>query len=428
MVRPPVRRAAAFRLDRRRLFELHGWIGIKLSVLLAVIFVTGSIATVSHEIDWLLNPAIRVTPPGAGAGGARVSWGTMYERVRRTYPEAAVTGLFAPRGPRFAAEVFVQRPELEGTRRVYVNPYTGAVQGETSYFNVQRFFRSLHYGLFLEVVGIYVVGFFGFVLLVSLATGLVVYRQWWRGFFRLRVTKGARVFWGDLHRLLGVWSIPFTLIIAVTGIWYFVEMALYHAGRHPAPPAPELSAAKLARHGTAPVPLPLDRQVAIARAAFPGLEIRSIFLPTTPAAPLYVDGQAGDLLVRDRANTVLLDPYDGEVIHIQRAAELAPLHRWSDTADPLHFGTFGGLATQLLWCVLGLALSGLLFSGALLWLRRVRRLSAVAQTGRRGTRASFGGPERPKPPAGEAGFEERVALARPSGRTVSGARADAAHG
>lgn len=54
----------------------------------------------------------------------------------------------------------------------------------------------------------------------------------------------------------------------------------------------------------------------------------------------------------------------------QRAEELGPLSRWFDTADELHFGTFGGLTTKLVWFAFGLALSSLIPTGAYLWVRR----------------------------------------------------------
>ena len=50
------------RLPDRLLFRLLGWIGLNLGLLLFFVCFSGTVATLSHEIDWLLNPAIRAAP------------------------------------------------------------------------------------------------------------------------------------------------------------------------------------------------------------------------------------------------------------------------------------------------------------------------------------------------------------------------------
>jgi len=51
----------------------------------------------------------------------------------------------------------------------------------------------------------YVVTSLGFVLLLSLVTGLLAYKKFWRGLLRIpRWNRGARTLMGDLHRLAGL--------------------------------------------------------------------------------------------------------------------------------------------------------------------------------------------------------------------------------
>jgi hypothetical protein len=91
-----------------------------------------------------------------------------------------------------------------------------------------------------------------------------------------------------------------------------------------------------------------------------------------------VRGQAEAWFVRPRANTVRIDPATGEVLSVQKATEISAYHRWSDMADPLHFGTFGGWWSQAAWFAFGLLLSSLMLSGGWLWHLRAEKKAIAA--------------------------------------------------
>lgn len=344
----------------KSLYKIHGWLGLNFGLALFIICLSGTFAVVSHEIDWMLTPAMRVAPQPSQA-----SYGQMYRAVQEKYSGVPIRSAWAPKGPRFACEFWVRGPS-GGNRRVYVNPYTGHVQGEAAWFNTQRFFRDFHRRFFWHAWwGIWLVAVFGFVLFAASASGLAFYKRWWAKLFTLRWGKGGRLVWSDFHRLAGVWTLLFSLLIAGTGIWYFVEIPL--AWNIKAPRLPETS---IPATGNEVERLPVDDWVRSAQEVIPELQVRTIWFPAKPAAAVRIDGQATAWLVRDRANKVLIDPYTGEVIYHQRAEEMNPYWRWIDTADPLHFGDFGGLASKLVWFAFGLTLSVLMPTGVYLWTRR----------------------------------------------------------
>ena len=134
----------------------------------------------------------------------------------------------APLYERSSAQVLVNLPTQDSVW-VYVNPYTAEVQGHHSDFNIQRFFRSFHYSLFVPniagiPVGLYLVSIFSLAMLTSLSAALVFYKRWWRHFFGFRRRQG-RVFWSELHKTAGLWSIWFVLLMGLTGAWYLYEAA-----------------------------------------------------------------------------------------------------------------------------------------------------------------------------------------------------------
>ncbi len=135
------RRAGAS--GRRLWFDLHSWVGLKLSLLMAFVCLTGTLAVFSHEIDWLLHPEMRVEPAERTA-----TWGSMLAAVRAAHPDWKVSRIDAPWGRRFAAAASVQTPE-ERLRFVWIDPHRGTVTGDTGWFNAQRFLRNTHRHLML---------------------------------------------------------------------------------------------------------------------------------------------------------------------------------------------------------------------------------------------------------------------------------------
>src|SRR3546814_8260822 len=71
---------------------------------------------------------------------------------------------------------------------------------------------------------------FGFSLLLMLVSGLVIYPEFWRGLFRLRLRQGSAVLLHDLHRLVAGCAVWFLAVIALTASWYLAERLLADTG------------------------------------------------------------------------------------------------------------------------------------------------------------------------------------------------------
>ena len=362
---------------RRSLWwRVHQWSGLQLSLLLAFVLATGTLATIATEIDWLTTPAMRVEPRAT----PYASWGALADAAHRVPGVRRIERISAPAGSRFAAEVIARAPD--GRRfRIQIDPWTAEVRGVTAWINVQRILRELHRHLLLPIeIGLPLVALLSIPLLASAITALFVYKKWWRGFFRLprrrrdRTGDGRR-FIGDLHRFAGLWSLWFVALIAVTGLWYLFE---WGGGGAPAVSRPATPPAPAQPQGK-----PLDHLVGQARKAYPALRITAIGFPEGKAGGVVVMGQAEALLVRERANAVLLDAERGVAVQRLRGTDMSLHQRIGEAADPLHFGTWGGLSTKLLWFTAGLVLTGLAITGALVYAMRlaappVGRLGRIA--------------------------------------------------
>ena len=352
---------------KKLIYQFHGWLGLNFGLLLFIICLSGSFAVISHEIDWLCNPAIRVSPEGD-----RLKWSALLESAKKHTDNRDIRMCFAPQGSYFAAE-FWTKDERGNTRRIYVNPYNGEVMGEATWMNVQRFFRDFHRRFYIMAWwGIWVVAIFSLPLLLSSITGLLFYKRWWTRLATLRLRSGKRAFFSDLHKLIGIWTLLFTFVIGATGIWYFVEIPLSWMPAKNNPPAASTPAASMPAEkiDRSKPPLSIDRLIEITESSIPEFQVRKIALPTKRSKPITISGQATAWLVRNRTNWTKIDPHSGRLIDSSKAENLDLLERWSHTADPLHFGNFAGLTSKLIWFFFGIGLSALIPTGAYLWIQR----------------------------------------------------------
>ena len=352
-------------------FRLHSFTGIITGLLLFIICWSGTFAVLSNELDWLVTPEARVPSTQI------VDWSAIETSIKQAYPDGKTPTFYAPLYPGSAAQVRIKLPEEE--LRVYTHPVDGRILDAGTWFNLQRFFRDFHRSLYFPTGwGTLFVSAFAVTLGVSLVAALAFYKRWWQRFFHLRMSNW-RVFWSEFHKTAGLWSLWFIGIMVVTGGFYGFEVLRGTVGdglfsytgfrdssaRRLLPPEP--------RSGLPD--LPLQRVLEIVQQARPDLKIRTIALRQTPNGGRFFDvrGQAGHLLVRNRANQFLIDSKTGDVLYNQRATDLPLYWRWTDTVDPLHFGNFGGFASKVIWFAFGLVLSGLILTGTWLHAHRLAR-------------------------------------------------------
>ncbi len=349
---------------RKRLYDLHAWVGFHLAVIMCLVLFTGTFATISQELDWLANPGMRVTPDGD-----QVSMQTMIEAVRTSHPADTIMAISAGEGDHFAYEVQVY--QANGViKNVLVDQWSGRVTGEASFFDIKYFFRQLHRYLFLpSVIGLTIVSSMAIVLAISLYTGLKTSRNWRTLMTRIRFSKGARTAIGDAHKAAGLWSIWFFVLMISTGVWYYAEFV----GNDFEPDYPGLSQERAAQIGDILQDPSAAQILTKAQAAYPDLQIRSIrYGAIQGASATVVAGTLGNPIVRERANGVFMDPISLDTIYVARDRDLGWVQWINQIVDPLHFGKFGGLPVKLIWFTFGLFMTGLSVSGVWLTSRRLK--------------------------------------------------------
>lgn len=349
---------------RRFWWQVHHWVGLKFTLLVSLILLTGTIAVFSHEIDWALRPEMRAAPIAVDD----IAWAQMAQAVASEHDDWRIDMMEAPQASYFAARVIVR--DEEGARRViYANPEAGAIQGQYGWLSVQRVVRNMHRHLFLpKAFGIPIVSSLSILLAISLVTSLLVYKKWWRGFFKPVRRISPRIMLGDTHRLMGVWSIWFLFLVSATGLWYFAESVGLAA-------PDQIESAGIAGDDLSVLSLAqgIDSALEAARAQRPNLKIHQILFPESGTAAFGFRGQDGDLLVRHRVNAVWIDVVTHEPVLDLYGADLSGHARIAEAADPIHFGTFAGLWSRVIWFVFGLSLTAMSLSGVAIYSMRLAK-------------------------------------------------------
>ena len=370
------------RKTSRLWWHVHQWVGFKLALFMSFICLTGTLAVFSSEIDWLIQPSLRVAPSSVTG---EPDWEKIAASATR-YPHVAqINSIDAPTASAFAVRVMVEWDDKR-LGFLHVHPTTGVVQGEGPWVGAQRIFRNMHRHLNLPgKIGIPIVTSLSFLLLVSLGTSFVVYKKWWRGFLKPMRTRDARTWWGDFHRLAGVWSLWFVTLIAVTGLWYFVEQM---GGQAPVPKAEAVEpyAASLPEVGDH-----LAASLAAARRADPDLRITGVGFPDEKSGAFVFTGDKSAILVRPRTNAVWTEVATGKVVAQFDGRDLNVHQRISEMADPLHFGYFGGYWTKVPWFLFGLLMTGLSVSGVVIYALRIGREMRAQVVQRPGWRIAWRG-------------------------------------
>ena len=361
-------------------FVIHSAAGLWLNLLMAVVLITGTLTVFANEIDWLIHPEARVS-----AGETRVNPGALMDAARAAHPDHGINALrTGAYHDRIAARADATVPG-GGFASLRVDQWTGAVTGKTPFLTVGRFIDALHTTLFLPVIGRAFVNLFGVLVIVSLVSGLIVYKKFWRGFLRRpRFDRPARTWLGDLHRLLALWSMWFVAVIGITGAWWFYDTPIHSmAGAPPiaedAPAAPLIDAATLDALGPAPPePLSVAAMAERVMTAFPDMRITAIVPARHAADPYTFFGDRGAVLTQNGGDRVWVNPWTGDIMGHYLIGDWSGIKRVDEAMHPLHYGTLakGGwpdFAVKTVWFAGGAVLSFLAVSGILIHLKRLRR-------------------------------------------------------
>jgi uncharacterized iron-regulated membrane protein len=362
---------------RRALLSAHRGFGLGAALWLILLSLTGSAIAFYDELDRLLSPELRTVAISDAHGEVDVD-GALRQIA------ASLPG-FEPRFidlPNHAGESLlllgsVPRKDGEATPvHVFAHPQSGALLGwrELDTFSLTRqqlmnTLYALHTELMLGEIGAWFLGLLALLwVLDHVAAALLSLPRLakWRAAFKIerRGSGLKRLF--DLHRAPGMWLLPVTLMLAVSGLalsWYEESRAVVNL----------MSPVSERLHETFPDAKPAQRVGINATIAHviqrTGARADSVVVLAHKNALAVRTFDERDIDIYGRLWTYV-SMTDGRVLGTRHDNGEGAGDTFFAWQYPLHSGKAFGRSGQVVVCIAGLAITALCVTGVWLWWRR----------------------------------------------------------
>jgi len=357
-------KSAGSRTLHKTAFRLHTWVGLHLCIALGLIFFSGTLLMFSAELTNIRQPSLWISP-----AVKTVSVGELYDTTRTTFPENAIDTIGSQQRTWFGRPFYLR--DKAGPSIAHLNPYTGEIMGLQSRGkrSLRNLIRKLHDSLLVPINLVHVlVNGLSFAVLFLVITGLITYRRFWTGFFKKTPRDANRlVRESSRHRKFAVWVAPFLVISTLASSIFFLNAIGFKSQEGPAPVLENQRSQILPQNfdGT-----DLDTLVTACKTNVPGFKERTIKFPKSNTELIRINGYDSAVGEIFGAMSCHTNPDTLTVAGIVRASDGNLMTQIKALAIAIHFGTFAGWLSIVLWTVFGVASTYLAISGAKVYAAR----------------------------------------------------------
>lgn len=379
--------------------KVHLWLSIPFGIIIAIVCLTGSILVFETEILELCYPSRYFVKE---VKGEPLSPAALIESARQQLPGSVqINGIRVSSDPKRTYQLVLPGKKAAG----FIDPYTGEVTGMD---DGQGFFMKmmrLHRWLLDEYKrdgsfswGKSIVGYATLVLAIIIMSGIVIWyprnKKVLKNRLKVKTKAGWFRFFYDLHVSGGFYAALLLLVLALTGLtwsfgWY--RNAFYNvfgvstnqpqAHHAPSPSSPkEVSGGKGAKdkNGGSPERKGKEqKKIDYVRWAEVLSSLKDIY-PDFNSITIQ-DGSAtvstanyGNTRGSDRYS---FDPATGEITEIQLYKDLPKSGKIRGWIYSVHIGSWGGMTTRILTCLVSLLGAVFAITGYYFWVKKkIRKL------------------------------------------------------
>ncbi len=350
-------------MKRSFTFYLHSFAGLLSGLFILLMSLSGAALVFHERLDALQAPAVVLS------SNKFLTVDSCYSIVQKKYPKAQVSHCMLPDEQNKAVSFFIYDSSYKnGTKamQVFLHPQTGEVLktrggSDDPQHNFMSWLSAFHSSFHLGKTGEWLLGFFSLVFLLSICTGLILFRKNIVAvlLFRKRVFRK-----NNLHQLVGVYALIFNLMIAVTGFWmqrYVFKKEFYQSYDY----TPVLKASPK-------LPFSFDSSYSAVQKQYPGFTAAIIYFAqgTKGKTAIYGSRSSNSFIHSKKYADVVSVDSTGAVAKTRFINEISADDRYDIINSQLHMGKYGGFGIQLIYFIFGLASGLLSITGFLLWYRR----------------------------------------------------------
>lgn len=348
-------------MKKNFIFSIHSVAGLVSGIFIFLMSLSGAALVFHDELDQ--RPEIQHRPL------KNLSVDSCYRLVQGHYPHAQVSNCSLPGNTAEPVSFIIYDSSYKnGTKamEVFLHPQTGEILqtrggGDDMRHNFMSWLSKFHNSFHLDKKGEWLLGFFALVFLLSIITGLILFRKSIIATLLFRKAVFTR---GNLHQLIGVYALLFNLMIGVSGFWmqrYVFKKDFYVSYDY-----------KPVLKPSAALPFSFDSAYKQVQVKHPGFTASVIYFAQSKKGKTAVYGsRSSNSFIHSKkfADAIMLDS-SGAIASTRFVNEISPDDRYDIINSQLHMGRYGGVGVKIIYFLFGLAGGLLSITGFLLWLKR----------------------------------------------------------
>ena len=347
------------------LFFIHSFAGLFSGLFILLLSISGAVLVFHEELDGFQKPIVGIEKTTRDV----LQLDSCYKIIKVHYPGAQISHAEIAYSTDKAFCFFIYDSSYDAGKRpmqVFIHPASGSILAsrggsEDVKHNIMSWLSAFHNSFHQGKKGEWLLGFFAFIFLISIITGIILYRKNIVAVLLCRKIIFKR---SNLHQVAGTWALIFNLMIGITGFWmqrYVFKKEFYQLSDY----TPVLKASP-------PLLYNFDSAYQRIKEQFPAFTGHVVYFAQNKKGKtaLYGSNSTNSFIhSKKQADVIFLDSA-GAIANTRFINEIAAADRYDIINSQIHMGKYGGLPVKIIYCIGGMVSGLLSITGFLLWFKR----------------------------------------------------------